>query len=121
MELCPQCGWPHEAPLIESEVAQVECQCGWQGSPQDMLAVAGEIATQHVELTKRMKQFHMELAKVISPSVARLLLSYKFVDPQRPSVHEFAYLLKDSTNAACRVIFTKLFTPKEEGSATAGR
>lgn len=117
MELCPDCGWPHEAPLVESELSVVKCQCGWQGSPHQMLAVAGEIATKHVNLMDKMAQFHLELAKSISPSIARLLIRNGFVDPAKPSIHEFAELLKESTNASCKVIFSKLFTPKEEANA----
>jgi hypothetical protein len=121
VELCPQCGWPHDAPIVESEESVVSCQCGWQGRPRDMLAIAGEVATKHMDLMEKMVQFHMELAKTISPSVARLLLSYRFVDPKKPSVTEFAKLLKTSTNAACAVIFKQLFTPEEGEDAESRR
>lgn len=121
MELCPQCGWPHDAPRIESESTVIQCGCGWSGHPQQMVAVAGEIATKHVRLIDKMTVFHLELAKSFSPALAQLLIRHEFVDPKKPSVQEFAHLLKDSTNAACRVIFEKLFTEKKDATAEPGR
>jgi hypothetical protein len=86
-----------------------------------MVAVAGEIATKHVRLIDKMTVFHLELAKSFSPALAQLLIRHEFVDPKKPSVQEFAHLLKDSTNAACRVIFEKLFTEKKDATAEPGR
>jgi hypothetical protein len=121
VELCPTCGWPHEAPLVESESAVIKCPCGWSGPPSELLAIAGKTAVKHVHLISKIQEFHFELAQAISPKLAQLLLKYEFVDPKKPSVSEFAQLLKEGTNALSAVVIKKLMTEQKEASDAEAR